>query len=147
MTLLKIRNEKDYLNGLFPNFNNLFEDALSQRNGIQHQMKFKPAVNIKSDINKYTIEMLAPGMEKENFKLNLEKNLLTVTGVIKENTADTDKNYQIKEFRMASFERQFTFKEEMNADSIHASYVNGILLIELTKPVKEQKQPVIISVN
>lgn len=92
-----------------------------------------PAVNIKENENHFEIEVAAPGLSKEDFKVKLEKNILSVTSE-KEIKKDEEKeNFMRKEFSYNSFCRSFSIPETVDVENIKASHKNGILIIELPK--------------
>jgi HSP20 family protein len=95
---------------------------------------FVPAVNILEDEKTYHLSFNAPGFEKEDFKVNIENNLLTVSAEHKAEVNETEKNYTRVEFRYGSFSRSFRLpKDKVNEEGIQASYKNGILSVALPK--------------
>ena len=97
-----------------------------------------PPVNITEKESAYSLELAAPGMEKQDFTVNLENDLLTISAEKKEETAsESEKNIR-REFRYQSFKRSFTLDEKIDATAITAKYENGILKLELPKK-KEEK--------
>jgi len=100
---------------------------------------YKPAVNIHENDNEYLLDFMVPGMKKEDFQINLENDLLTVSAEIKNENEEKRDGYSRKEFSFGSFKRSFTLPDTVNADNIKASYNNGIL--EVTLPKKEEAKP------
>lgn len=98
-----------------------------------------PAVNISEGDKGFKIEVAAPGFDKENFSLNLEKRTLTIKGEHKAESEETNEKYTRREFQFGSFERKFTLPENVNQDSIEAKYENGVLTINIAK-MEEIKQ-------
>ena len=99
-----------------------------------------PAVNILEDDDKIQIEVAAPGMKKEDFKINLDQNRLTVSAEMEEEKNETNERYARKEFCYRSFSRQFNVPvETINGDQIQASYKDGILTLSL--PKREELKP------
>jgi HSP20 family protein len=104
-----------------------------------------PAVNIKETDNSYEVEMAAPGMKKEDFKIELDNNTLTISSEKSEESHEGDgkERYSRREFSYQAFQRSFTLpKEVVDEDKIEAHYKEGVL--QLTIPKKEkakQKQP------
>jgi len=97
-----------------------------------------PAVNIKENDKSFEIEVAAPGVNKDDFKINLEKNVLTVSSE-KETKIEVDPdNFMKREFGYNSFSRSFSIPESVNADKIKASHENGVLTIQLPK-IEEAK--------
>jgi HSP20 family protein len=90
-------------------------------------------VNVKETENEYVLEVVAPGFQKEDFKINLDNNTLTISAEKKEATENENENFIRKEFKQQSFSRSFTIDETINAESISAKYVNGVLTLNLAK--------------
>lgn len=88
-----------------------------------------PRANILETEKSYIIELAAPGMEKENFKINLEKNVLNIEG---ENGLD-DAQYTHQEFCYENFNRRFVLPKEADMNKIKADYKDGILIISIEK--------------
>ncbi|MEI7422665.1 MAG: Hsp20/alpha crystallin family protein [Prolixibacteraceae bacterium] len=123
-------------------FNNFFNRELIDwaNNGFSAENTTLPAVNILEDENKIQIELAAPGMKKEDFKIDLDQNRLTVSAEIEEEKNETGERYSRKEFCYRSFRRQFNVPvETVNGDQIQASYKDGILT--LTLPKREELKP------
>ncbi|MCX8020514.1 MAG: Hsp20/alpha crystallin family protein [Chitinophagaceae bacterium] len=99
-------------------------------------------VNIKETDKSYEMSFMAPGLRKEDFKLNVSNNILTVSYEHKEEENQEDKNagWLRKEFRMQSFSRSFTLDDTVDVEKITASYDNGVLHLSL--PKKESAQTV-----
>ena len=99
-----------------------------------------PAVNIRESEDSFQIEVAAPGLSKENFKVNLDRNLLTISSEIKHEKEEGDKKYSRHEFSYQSFQRSFTLPEAaVEGDKITAKYVDGILYVAL--PKREEIKP------
>jgi len=135
MTLVKFnnktRNTAPYFNNVF---DSLFSDALNKNYGVNKV----PNVNIYEGANEYKIELAAPGLNKEDFKIDLKKDNLSVWAE-KKVEVDTQKDYTRKEFEYNSFARSFVLPEGVDADKISAEYTNGILYITIGK-LDEAKQ-------
>lgn len=99
-----------------------------------------PAVNIKEASDSFSIELLAPGMTKADFKIEVDKNQLTISAQKQSESEDSSDNYHRKEFSFQSLQRTFTLPEDLvDADKINAQYTEGILY--LTLPKKEEALP------
>lgn len=101
------------------------------------KFNYNPPVNVKETPEKFVLEMAVPGKSKEDFKLKLNENLLTISSESDVKNEEQTEKYTRKEFFHASFARTFTLPEQVNQSAIHAEYVNGILLV--TMPKKELK--------
>lgn len=130
MSTLTKRNDKLSLNDWFrdffdvdPFFNRLTFGSL-------------PAANISEADDKYEIEMAIPGFNKEDFKVKVEKDMLTVSAESKSEKQEEDKTYTRKEFNYSSFSRSFRLPDNVQDDAITAKYDNGILKLQLPKTEK-----------
>jgi HSP20 family protein len=99
---------------------------------------FNAPVNIKETEKNYQLEVVAPGFEKTDFKVNLDQHLLTISAEkkteTKEDSASNPNDKQIRrEYSYRSFKRSFTIDEKIDATNIDASYINGILTLNLPK--------------
>lgn len=119
---------------LFPTFNDNFygRNSLSSffSDGADYSV---PAVNIKENDKNFEIEVAAPGLNKGDFKINIEKNILTVSSEKEVNEETEKENFMRKEFGYNSFTRSFSIPETIDMENIKASHKNGILKIELPK--------------
>ncbi len=108
-----------------------------------------PAVNIKENGDTFEVEVAAPGMAKDDFKVTLDGNLLTISSAKQEENEEHKDNYTRREFSYQSFQRSFELqKEVVDQDNIQARYENGML--RLTIPKKEeakQKEPQMIEIS
>lgn len=92
-----------------------------------------PAVNIKEEEKNFLLELVAPGLKKDDFKINVEKNLLTISSEVKTENEEKSENYSRKEFGLSSFSRSFKISDNIQVDEISASYEAGILKVTLPK--------------
>ncbi len=100
-----------------------------------------PAVNIKEDDDEFQLEVAAPGMKKDDFKLNFENGRLTICSERKHESEEKEgEKVTRREFSYQSFQRSFTVPENIvDAEKIKASYTDGILNIRL--PKREEVKP------
>jgi HSP20 family protein len=100
-----------------------------------------PLVNIKEDNENFEVEMAAPGMDKKDFKVELDGNVLTITSEKEIQNEEKDgERYSRREFSYQSFQRSFQLpKEVVDAEKIEAKYENGVL--RLLIPKKEEAKP------
>ncbi len=135
MALVKFANGNT--NKIFkPSYNDVLESFfntdpfLAKSNLIRN-----PGVNIAENENEFHIELAAPGLKKEDFKINLEKNLLSVSAEKKEENTEMDeaKKYNRIEYNYSSFMRTFTLPETADHSRISAEYKDGILFISVVK--------------
>jgi len=99
--------------------------------------KSTPAVNIYENNEKFEIEIAAPGLEKEDFKIDLKDEYLTVFSERKDQKEEKEKGKVVRsEFRYTSFQRSFLLPHEIDVTAINATHKNGVLTIELPKKVE-----------
>jgi|LakMenE18May11ns_1017448.scaffolds.fasta_scaffold9835865_2 HSP20 family protein len=121
---------------LKPAFNDVFESFLNADPFLsKSNLSRNPAVNIAEDDNEFHIELAAPGLIKEDFKINLEKNLLSVSAERSEEEDETVrlKKYNRLEYNYSSFMRTFTLPDSADHAKIRAEYKDGILFITINK--------------
>ena len=121
----------------FKNFDIFLDNLLNDLPATKNAGINFPAVNIVETNDDYQLELNVPGRKKEDFKITVDKNILTVSFERKEESAEENKEqnkkFVKKEFILQSFKRSFTLDEKINADAIDAKYENGILLLSLPK--------------
>jgi HSP20 family protein len=140
MTLVNFRNKpvsgnfNNVLDTFFDGFPSVFRDDFATPN-------FKPfaPVNVKEVANGYQLEIVAPGLEKEDFTISLDKNILTISAENKSEGENKNETYLRREYRYQSFKRSFTIDENTDVENIDAKYVNGVL--KLTLPKKAEVKP------
>lgn len=106
-----------------------------------------PAVNIAETNDAYELEFNVPGRKKEDFKITVDKDILTVSFEKKEENKEESKQFIKREFTLQSFKRSFTLDEKINADEINAKYEDGLLLLTLPKTEEVKVMPKEISVK
>ncbi len=104
-----------------------------------------PPVNITEKNESYQLQVSAPGFDKNDFKINLEGNTLTVSAEIKAETKSETEKIIRNEFSSKSFKRTFTVDEKIEAANITAKYENGILTLVL--PKKEEVKALTKEIN
>ena len=111
---------------------------------IAHTGVSVPAVNIKESDEGFGVEMAVPGMKKEDFKVDLDHNLLTISAEEKseESEKDAEGKYTRREFNYRSFKRTFTLPESADAEKIQATYKDGVLAINIPKKEEAKPKPV-----
>ena len=125
------------------NLNNFFDEFFNELPAFGKTVNnlFSPAVNIVETPDAYHLELSAPGRNKEDFQISVDKGLLTISYEKKEEAKNEDVKVVRREFSYQSFKRSFTVDEKINAEAIQAKYENGLLKLLLPKKA-EQQQPV-----
>lgn len=119
-----------------PLLSNLFDDDLFFR--TKSNASSMPAVNIKENEKEFRLELAVPGIDKDNLKIEVNDDLLTISSEMKNETKDEKDGYKRREFSYSSFCRSFYLPENTKVEEIKASYKDGILDVEIPK-VKEEK--------
>ncbi len=119
-------------------FNN---DVLFPRFFDNEIRKSLPAVNIVESKDDFKIEVAAPGLNKEDFKIDLENNVLTVSSEREEKKEADEEKVMRKEFSFYSFTRSFTLPITVNAEKIEATHKDGILYITIPKKEEAKEKP------
>jgi HSP20 family protein len=102
-----------------------------------------PKVNIYETDSEFHVEMAAPGMTRDDFKVELDNNMLTIASQKSyENVEDDKKNFQRREFSYQSFERSFNLPDSAEADKINTKYNDGILSLVIPKKEEAKRKPV-----
>ncbi len=135
LPLLRTRNSWPNLvdelfdNDFFPKFSD-WENSVSV-----------PAVNISESKDNYRIDLAAPGLNKDDFKINLDNDILTISSEKEENKEKKDEQVMCKEFSYSRFSRSFTLPESVDANSIKATFKDGVLSLTLPKHEEAKVKP------
>ncbi len=128
-------NANDFVPATFSNLiDKFFNESLAKSGGSS----FVPKVDVIENDTQYEIHVAVPGVNKDDFKIDLHDNYLTISGDRKVTEDKKEKNFRSIETQYGSFSRSFSLPENVAADKINAKYNNGIL--ELTIPKDEKKQ-------
>ena len=136
------------------NFEPLFKNLFDMDNSFKSNQGYVPVVNIAENETEYHLELALAGYKKEDLKINLEHDTLTISAQMeKESTTDSegneitvaDKNYTRREYFSKSFSRSFYLPELVEEKNIQAKFEDGVLT--LTLPKSEKVKPKQISIN
>ena len=148
MTLVQYKNLKPAnksFNNLVDDFFNGWPSILRDDAGLNINQTVP--VNIKETENGYLLELVAPGMQKEDFRINLDNNLLTVSVEKKAETVNNSEKSISREYKFNSFKRSFTIDEKIDAENINATYLNGVLTLNLPKKAEVKTSAKEISIQ
>lgn len=98
-----------------------------------------PSVNITENKDEYNVSLAVPGMKKDDFKIDVSGNMLTISCEKDETKEENDKKYTRKEYSYSSFSRSFTLPDEVNREKIDAKYDVGLLTISLPRKEEAKK--------
>ena len=113
-------------------WSNLLDRFFEDDSRLDTSEYWVPRANSKENEKEYEVELLMPGIKKENIRINLEKDVLTI---VAENKKEQEEKFSFREFG-SNYKRSFTLPEDVNADVIRASYADGILKVTLPKVEK-----------
>ena len=145
MTIVKFNNKPNNGFNLLDNFFNEFPTLFKDDFGANFK-NFAP-VNIKETKNAYEVEVVAPGFEKNDFNINLEKNILIISAEKKSDIRKEDEKQIRNEYSYRSFKRSFTLDEKIDSEKVEAKYVNGVLTLKLPREVEVKASAKEISVQ
>jgi HSP20 family protein len=97
-----------------------------------------PAVNIRENEKSYEIGVAAPGLNKEDLNVSLDKDVLTISSKKEMKKESDEKNFMRREFGFSSFCRSFSIPESVDEEAIKATYKNGVLTVELPKLAEDK---------
>lgn len=108
-----------------------------------------PSVNIRETGDNFEVEMAAPGMDKQDFKIEVDGNTLTISSKKEHNQGSEQEGYSRREFSYLSFQRSFVLPEDVvDVEQIRAKYENGLLHLTIPKQEKaKQKAPRLIEIT
>jgi HSP20 family protein len=126
--------------------NNLFFPSLMNEflkpdwfGGMETLNTTVPAVNIKENETDFELELALPGFKKDDFSIEVDENILTISSEAKLESENKENNYTRREFSYSSFKRAFTLPETIDEAKINANYDSGILRLSL--PKREEALP------
>ncbi len=100
-----------------------------------------PAINVSEDDKEYKVEVAAPGMTKDDFKINVANDELVIAMEKKGDSKDEDKDkkYLRREFSYSKFEQHLTLPDNVERENISAGMNDGVLTIDIPKMTEEEK--------
>src|SRR5882762_5038099 len=132
MTLVKFANgQKNH--AVNPFFSDVFDSILNDSFLSDKLTSRAPAVNIAETENEFHIELAVPGLKKEDFKISLDKNVLSVSAEKKAENVEEGKKYSKREYSYSTFVRSFTLPEVADQAKIGAEYTDGVLKLSVAK--------------
>ena len=126
-----------YRNSWIPEvFNGLFNEG-----NMQKANTTAPAINVKESLTKYTVELAAPGMRKDDFEVNLNENGDLHIKMENKHQPDQEEHVYLRcEFSYAKFEQTLILPDDVNKEKISASVADGVLTIQLPKMQQEEQK-------
>ena len=105
---------------------------------MQNRNTSMPAVNIKEDEKKFTLDLAVPGIEKKDLKIEINEDVITISSEHSEEKKDDHDDFKRREFSYSSFCRSFYLPENVDKEKIEANYKDGILTVMLPKQEEEK---------
>ena len=109
--------------------------------GTAPRTSYLPSVNIIENEKDFELALSVPGRKKEDFVIEIDKDVLTISSEVKTNEPSEEENYTRREFAINSFKRSFTLSKMINVDKIKAEYENGILSFVFPKKKEALPKP------
>jgi HSP20 family protein len=110
--------------------------------GLISKIYTAPAVNITANPNHYTVSLAAPGLKKEDFRIEVEDNMITISSEKEEKKEDKEEKYSRKEYSYSSFSRSFSLPEDVKMEAIEVRYEDGVLRINIPRKEDARKSAV-----
>jgi HSP20 family protein len=142
MTLVRMNQPVSHMNKAhgYKTFSDLMNEMYIEEKVYPNQFIANPPANVLESKFDFRIEIAAPGFEKSDFKIDLDKNLLTIS-LDKKVDENEEEKFNLKEFNFNSFNRSFKISEKINTEKVNAIYKNGLLQITLPKREEAIEKP------
>jgi HSP20 family protein len=127
--------KNEFLNGFFSPRLFDFEDELFNSGFAS------PPANITETDKDFKLDLSVPGMKRDDFRIDVENGILTISSEKEEKMKDEGKNYKHREFSYSSFSRSFTLPDNVDENKIHAKYDNGMLMLNIPKKEVSVSKP------
>jgi HSP20 family protein len=138
MTLVRVKPIREYDN-LHNSIKQYFDDYSSFKPSINANA-FTPKIDVSEKDSQLIIEAEVPGIKKEDLKITLQDNILTIEGEKKNSSNSEDREYFRTERSFGAFKRSFTLSDDIDSEKVNAKFENGVLIIALSK--LDEKAPV-----
>ncbi len=138
MGTLALAKQSERMPSVFDDFFKPWNEWFDNDNQLSRTLNV-PAVNITEQKENYEVSLAVPGMKKDDFNIDVDGNMLTISCVKEESKEEKDKKFTRKEYNYSSFSRSFTLPEEINKNNIEAKYNDGVLKIVLPRKEDAKK--------
>jgi HSP20 family protein len=139
MNLMKYKRDSDLFNDAFKSLCNA--PFFAMKDEVMNTTSFTPRVRISEDKDNFYLNLEMPGIPKEDVKISLEDNTLSISGTKKHQNKTEESNLIMNEIFYGEFSRSFNLSDDIKKDSIDAEFKDGLLTISL--PKKEEVKPVV----
>ena len=144
MTLIKFEPLRE-LESMHDRIQRYFDDFSNF--GFSFTDNFNPRIDISDDEQTFSVIAEIPGIKKDNLKITLQDNILTIEGEKKKEDEVKEKNYYRSERVFGSFKRCFTLPSEVDSEKVDAKFEDGILKINLKKLEPKPKNEKVIELK
>jgi len=138
MTLVKLKPTREFAN-IHNSIQQYFDDFSSMKSSFNTE-SFSPKIDISEKGNQLLIDAEVPGVKKEDLKITLQDNILTIEGEKKNVSEENGEKYFRTERSYGSFKKSFSLPEDVDSEKVDAKFKDGVLSISLEK--LEEKKPV-----
>ena len=141
------------VNRFLPNFSNFFDEAFAKEfinwddKNFAERGSTMPSVNVRETEKEYFIELAAPGMRKEDFKVELKNDMLTISAEKRDEKEEKKGDFTRREFNFSSFCRSFYVPDLAEKNKVDAKYEDGMLTIAMTKKMVEEPKAKLIEIH
>ncbi|MBO9562655.1 MAG: Hsp20/alpha crystallin family protein [Niastella sp.] len=139
MSTKALTKSGDFFPSVFDDFFKPWNEMFGNGGSLFPRPLSVPAVNITDERDEYKVSLAAPGLKKEDFRIDVEGNLLTISCEKEEKKEDKDKRHTRREYNYSSFSRSFSLPEDVKQDKIEARYTDGVLHLSLPKKEEAKK--------
>ncbi len=145
MTLVRFRPYREVDPGLVSrSFSDMIDEFFSDALESRERTGFKPAVDVNEDNTHYHLQVSLPGIKKEDVKINLDDNVLHISGERHRKHKEENVKYHMVETSYGKFERAFTLPDNIDSDSIKAEFKDGMLNLSIEKKEKKVSKEISI---
>ena len=139
MSTKALAKQNEFLPSTFNDFFKPWNEWFDKPSNFWGKELTVPAVNVSENTKDFKVSVAAPGMKKDDFKIDVEGDMLTISAETKQEKEEKDEKYTRKEYNYSSFSRSFTLPETVNKEKIEATYENGVLQLVLPKTEETKK--------
>ncbi len=140
MTLVRWKPQRDPMRSLHYGMDRMFDDLWTYPlRGRFGDRAWLPSADIHERENEYEVTMDLPGLDRDDIKVTIRENLLTIEGERKQERTEEESDFHLEERRYGNFKRSFRLSKAVDAQKIRAGYTNGVLT--LTIPKSEESKP------
>jgi HSP20 family protein len=148
MTLVRWKPQHNLMRDLNCSTDRTFHDVWARPSyGRSFDRAWMPSVNIQESENEYEVTMDLPGLEKDDIKVSVRENLMSIEGERKQERAEDESDYHLVERRYGTFKRSFRLSRAVDAQKIRAKYNNGVLTLSIPKSEEAKPREIDIAVK